>query len=37
MKLARRLLALAPGRYMIILTIGRDHDWTVQMLGKVES
>ena len=38
-KLARRLLGLTPGRYYVILTIGRDdhRDWTVQPLGKVEN
>jgi hypothetical protein len=35
-KLARRLMALTPGRYMIILTIGSTIDWTVQELGKIE-
>lgn len=35
-KLARRLLALEPGRYQIILTIGKSHDWTVTHLGKPE-
>lgn len=35
-KLARRLMALSPGRYAIVLTIGKEHDWTVQFLGKVE-
>lgn len=36
LKLARRIMALAPGRYMIILTIGKDKDWSVITLGKVE-
>lgn len=36
-KLARRLAALQPGRYSIILTVGHRHDWTVQLLGKVEN
>jgi hypothetical protein len=35
-KLTRRLLSLQPGRYSITLTVGKRHDWTVQMLGKVE-
>lgn len=34
--LLRRILALAPGRYQIILTVGRCKDWTVTDLGKVE-
>jgi len=29
-------MALAEGRYLIILTIGKKCDWTVQRLGKVE-
>ena len=36
LKLLRRLVALPPGRYLILLTIDRDTDWTVQELGKVE-
>jgi len=36
LKLARRLMALAPGRYMLILTIGKANEWTVTELGKVE-
>lgn len=35
-KLSRRLSALAPGRYIIILTVGKEADWTVQSAGKVE-
>ncbi|GEM_PF-7090099 len=35
-KLAKRLGALTPGRYVIILTIGKEADWTVQCVGKVE-
>lgn len=35
-KLARRLMALTPGRYVIILSIGQIIDWTVQELGKIE-
>ena len=35
-KLARRLQALTPGRYVILLTVDRRPDWTVQALGKVE-
>lgn len=37
LKLARRILALPPGRYMIVLTVGERHDWTVIEAGKVES
>lgn len=30
-------MALQPGRYQIILTIGQaNHDWTVISLGKIE-
>jgi len=36
-KLARRLLALEPGRWQIVLTVGNKHDWTVTRLGKVET
>jgi hypothetical protein len=37
LKFIQRLLALRPGRYQIILTIGKDNqDWTVTELGKVE-
>ena len=36
LKLARRIMALRPGRYAIILTVGDMHDWTVAELGKVE-
>jgi hypothetical protein len=36
-KLIRRLNGLQPGRrYMITLTVGRECDYTVQELGKVE-
>ena len=35
-KFMRRVIALRPGRYQIILTIGKDADWTVQEIGKVE-
>ena len=36
-KLIRRLNGLEPGRrYMITLTVGRECDYTVQELGKVE-
>lgn len=35
-KLARRLMALQPGRYQIILTIDDKPNWTVTNLGKVE-
>jgi hypothetical protein len=40
-KLGRRLLTLEPGRYRIILTLGkrqleREADWTVEPVGKVE-
>ena len=36
LKLARRIMALRPGRYAIILTVCDMHDWTVVELGKVE-
>ena len=36
LKLARRLVALGPGRYQIILSVGKKHDWTVTRLGKLE-
>lgn len=36
-KLIRRLRALTPGRYFVIITIGKDGaDWTVIGKGKVE-
>lgn len=35
-KLARRIMALKPGRYAIILTVGKMPDWTVMELGKIE-
>lgn len=33
----RRLMGLAPGRYSIILTVGKKTDWSVKRLGDVES
>ncbi len=36
LKLTKRLLALTPGRYLIILTLGKEADWTLQHLGKIE-
>jgi hypothetical protein len=27
---------LAPGRYVIVLTVDKNVDWTVQCIGKVE-
>jgi len=36
LKLARRIMALKPGRYMILLTIGNIFDWTVTALGDIE-
>jgi len=36
LKLLRRLVALPPGRYLILLTVDKELDWTVQPLGKVE-
>ena len=37
LKLARRLMALTPGRYFVIITIDRKGvDWTVTKAGKVE-
>jgi hypothetical protein len=35
-KLAQRIMALKPGRYAIILTVGKKPDWTVVELGKIE-
>lgn len=35
-RLKKRILALRPGRYTITLTVGRDPDWTVTELGKLE-
>lgn len=36
-KLHQRLSNLKPGyRYVIIVTVGKDPDWTVQEVGKVE-
>jgi hypothetical protein len=36
--LIARLKLLTPGRYAIILTIGRNWvDWSIQKLGKIES
>lgn len=36
-KLIRRLRALTPGRYLVIITIGtKGADWTVLKMGKVE-
>jgi len=37
LKLARRIMALESGRWLIVLTIGQRHDWTVQRIGKVET
>ena len=37
LRIVRRLVALAPGRYVIILTVdGQGEDWTVFPVGKVE-
>lgn len=36
LKLARRLMALTEGRYLIVLTVGKETNWTVTKLGKVE-
>ena len=36
LKLAKRITTLKPGRYQIILTVGRHPNWTVTDLGKVE-
>jgi len=36
LKLARRIMALKWGRYAIILTVGKETDWTVVELGKIE-
>ena len=35
-KLARRLMALTPGRWMIILTVGKEPDWSIWGPEKVE-
>jgi len=35
-KLAQRLMNLTPGRWIIILTVGKEHDWTVWGPEKVE-
>ncbi len=37
-KLARRIVALPPGRYLLVVTVdeGGPRDWSVQPLGKVE-
>lgn len=35
-RLTRRLAGLQPGRYIIIVTVGREVDWTVTEAGKVE-
>jgi hypothetical protein len=35
-KFMRRVMGLQPGRYMILLTVGDDRDWTVARIGKVE-
>jgi hypothetical protein len=37
LKLARRILHLAPGRYQIVLTISAQPDWTVIRLGSIEN
>ncbi len=36
LNLVKRVNSLAPGRYLIILTIGKEPDWTVLHLGKQE-
>ena len=37
-KLTRRVVALPPGRYLLVVTVdeGGPRDWSVQSLGKVE-
>lgn len=35
-KFLRRIIALAPGRYQIILSVNDNPDWTVIELGKIE-
>lgn len=35
-KLLKRLAGLTAGRYCLILTIGKEVDWTLTDLGKVE-
>jgi len=35
-KLARRIMGLRPGTYLLLLTIGREHDLTVLPLGSRE-
>jgi hypothetical protein len=37
LKFAQRVMALAPGRYRITLTVGERCDWTVEHMGKVEA
>lgn len=36
-KLARRLLSLSHGRYIIVLTVSNQPDWTVQELERWRS
>lgn len=36
LKLSRRLQALTPGRYVIILTIGKQPNWQVAKCVKTE-
>lgn len=35
-KLVKRLMGLPRGRYMVVLTVGDDTNWTVTDMGKVE-
>ena len=36
LKLMRRIMGLEPGRWMIVLTVGREYDWSVTNIGRVE-
>ena len=32
----KRLMALTPGRWLIVLTVGKEHDWSISGPEKVE-
>jgi hypothetical protein len=36
LKFSRRLMSLSQGNYVIVLTVAKDHKWTVARLGKIE-